>query len=58
MNLPQESYAQVNIYQGNKMAQTNPQRGASPQWNQTLLFEVDDFRSISLFSSVSIGSIF
>jgi hypothetical protein len=44
-NLPAESYAQVNIYQGNKMAQTNPQRGTSPQWNQTLLFEVDDFRS-------------
>lgn len=55
MNLPQESYAQVNIYQGNKMAQTNPQRGASPQWNQTLLFEVDDFRSALIIVLVDLS---
>ena len=37
------------------MAQTNPQRGNSPQWNQTLLFEVDDFRSALIIVLVDLS---
>jgi hypothetical protein len=50
MNLKPQSYTNVVIYQGNRMAQTGSARGARPTWNQPLMFEIEDFSSSVIIS--------